>query len=268
MEFLIAVDMEGIHGVVGEPNVRYSLTEDYKRAIGYAAKEVNAVTETLFDLGATKVAVWDNHAGGGNLRFEEIDPRVTIIDNKAYPERMSFAKEHNFKGIIFLGYHSKAGTANGVLAHTYNGMEIQYAKINGKTRGEIEIDSWIAGTHGIAPILVASDDVCLAQIKELLPETVGVITKYSKARNEADYIDEDVFLNNLREGVKKAVQSQIKPVVCPMPAELIVRYSRMEMAYWLIEKAQGLGIPVKNEHEDGRVLTFTVEKATDIVTCL
>ena len=47
MEFLIAVDMEGIHGVVGEPNVRYSETADYKLAIGYAAKEVNAVTDIV-----------------------------------------------------------------------------------------------------------------------------------------------------------------------------------------------------------------------------
>ncbi len=265
MEYLIAVDMEGIHGVVGEPNVRYSLTEDYKLAIVNATKEVNAVADTLFSLGATKVGVWDNHAGGGNLDFSKIDPRVTVIDNKAYPERLSFCKEHNFKGMIYLGYHSKAGTVNGVLAHTYNGFEIQYAKVNGKTRGEIEIDSWIAGDHGVPPILVASDDVCLAQIKELLPETVGVVTKYSKARNKADYIDEDVVLANLCEGVKEAVKKNIKPVVCPMPVEFIVRYTKMEMAYWFKEKAEGLGIPVENNHEDGRVLTFTVGRAVDMI---
>lgn len=265
MEYLIAVDMEGIHGVVGEPNVRYSLTEDYKRAIVNATKEVNAVADTLFSLGATKVGVWDNHAGGGNLDFSKIDPRVTVIDNKAYPERMSFCREHSFKGVIFLGYHSKAGTVNGVLAHTYNGFEIQYAKVNGKTRGEIEIDSWIAGEHGVPPILVASDDVCLAQIKELLPETVGVVTKYSKARNKADYIDEETVLNDLREGVKQAVKKGIKPVVCQMPATFTVRYTKMETAYWYKEKAEGLNVPVENNHEDGRVLTFTVGRAVDMI---
>lgn len=265
MEYLIAVDMEGIHGVVGEPNVLYTQTEDYKRAVVNATKEINVCVDELFALGATKVAVWDNHAGGGNLDFSQIDPRVTVIENSAYPERLSFCKDHNFKGMIFIGYHSKAGTANGVLAHTYNGIQNQYIKINGKTVGEIEIDTWIAGDYGVAPILIASDDVCLAQVKDVLPDTVGVVTKYSKARNKADYIDEDVFLTRLREGVKEAVQKAIKPVTCPMPAKMIGRYSKMETAYWFVEKAEGLGIPVVNDHEDGRVLTFTVKKAVDII---
>ena len=82
MEYLIAVDLEGIGGVVGLPNQTLNGSPDYEVAKENAVKEINAATKALFDGGATKVCVWDNHGGGGNLDFSKIDPRVEKIDWK------------------------------------------------------------------------------------------------------------------------------------------------------------------------------------------
>ena len=68
MEYLIAIDLEGIHGVVGEPYGKLSKDSPYHApAAEAAALELNAAIKALFDNGATKVAVWDNQIGRAHV---------------------------------------------------------------------------------------------------------------------------------------------------------------------------------------------------------
>ena len=261
MEYLIAVDLEGIGGVVGLPNQTLNGSPDYEVAKENAVKEINAATKALFDGGATKVCVWDNHGGGGNLDFSKIDPRVEKIDWKAYPYRLDFCVDHDFKGIIYLGYHAREGTFGGVLAHTYSSISIQYAKIDGVPVGELEIDSYIAATHGVAPIFVASDEACVKQFKESSPDTVFVTTKYGRSRNEAELRDEEDVLRDIYEGVSKAMKSDIKPISKACPFTLEVRYTRAEATPMFYEKgANDDGISSVRYGDDTHTLFFTVEK--------
>lgn len=268
MEYLIAIDMEGIHGVVGEPYT--GLTRqlaDYKVATENGAKEVNAAVRALFDLGATKVAVWDNHGGGGNLDFTKIDPRVTKIDSKGDKFRFDFAKEHDFCGIVYLGYHAREGTLGAVLAHTYSSVAIQYAKLDGRPVGELELDTYIAATYGIAPLFSASDDICNAQFLALAPDAVTVTTKYAKGRNTADFKDEDEVLGEIYDGVCTAVKKGIAPVGYPVPASVEIRYTRMEFAAEKLARAGELGLACEYG-EDAHILKFTATAISQIVAML
>ena len=80
MEYLIAVDLEGIHGIVGEVNKTLTASKDYPDACYAAALEINAVARALFDSGATKVAVWDNHGGGNNIGKDDGNNDAEWID--------------------------------------------------------------------------------------------------------------------------------------------------------------------------------------------
>ena len=76
--------MEGVHDVMGEPyNVSVRPiskdTKQYATAVASATKEVNVAIHALFESGATKVFVWDNHAGGGNLDFSKIDDLYKLL---------------------------------------------------------------------------------------------------------------------------------------------------------------------------------------------
>lgn len=230
MEYLIAVDLEGIGGVVGAPNETLTASPDYELAKENAVREINIAVKALFDSGADKVAVWDNHGGGGNIDYSKVDSRCEKITVPRGEYRFEFAKKHNFSGVIYLGYHSREGTFGGVLAHTYNSKAVQYAKINGKLVGELEIDTYIAATHNIAPLLVASDKACTQQFAATSPETVYVTTKYGKSRNSADLRDEEDVLSDIYDGVLEALKRNIKPVYIDAPVELEVRYSRAEYA--------------------------------------
>ena len=268
MEYLIAVDLEGIGGVVGEPYKTLTESRDYKISTENAAREINSAVKALFNNGATKVAVWDNHGGKNNLDFSKTDERVEKVDWRAYPYRLDFANDYNFKGIIYLGYHSREGTFGGILAHTFSSVGIQYAKINGAEVGELEIDSYIAATHGISPLLVASDDVCVNQFKKTSPDTVSVITKYGKGRNKAELKDEEVVLTEIYNGVVKSIKSDIKPVGINCPLTLEARYTRAEKAEEIYQKALLDDAVTVQYGSDTHTLFFEIKKVNRIPSLL
>ena len=264
MEYLIAVDLEGIHGVVGEPNVGLLRSlDDYQVAVEGAVAEINAAVKALFDSGATKVVVWDNHAGGGNIDFSKIDPRAQqIIPDNSLP-RMCFCKDYHFAGILFIGYHAKEGTLGGILAHTYSSVNNQYLKVDGKQLGELDFDSRIAGEFDIPVLFAASDDKAVAQMLECNPDTVTVFTKYGKGRNEAVLRTREEVVKDIYEGVKLAVSKDIKPVTFSYPCHFEIRYTRMEFTAWMYEKLQGK-LPSLRYGEDAHTLQATLQNVDDL----
>ena len=253
MQYLLAVDMEGVHGVVGEPYKGLSESpEQYTIAQEAAIKEINAASKALFDNGAKKVVLWDNHHMGNNFDYTLIDQRIEVADWKKYCKRLEFAKDYNFAGIIYLGYHAKEGTMGAILSHTYSSKSIQYIKLNNRAVGELDIDTYIAAIYGIPPIFIAADNFAVGQLKEISPLTHSVITKYGKGRNTADLIEREVVLKNIYDEVSSAVKSKIPVVKYDFPAELEVRYTHMERAEMKYRSFVGK-IPVKYG-EDAHVL--------------
>ena len=55
MEYLISVDLEGVHGVVGEPYKSLTRASDFDTAVENAYFEINTAVKALFDNGADKV---------------------------------------------------------------------------------------------------------------------------------------------------------------------------------------------------------------------
>ena len=264
-QYLISVDLEGIHGIVGEPYKGLNEAFDYELAIENATQEINAVVAGLFDGGADLVAVWDCHGSGVNLDFSKIDQRVIRVENPAMAkyERLSFAKKLSFDGILYIGYHAKAGSLNGVLAHTYSSKTIQYYKINGMPVGEIEMDTWGAGEYGITPLFCASDDICVNQAKDVFPAMRTVITKYGTGRNSAHFREKGELLKEIYEQAKACVGDAIQPQRLQFPATLEVRFTRLEDAVKRFERVRGYG-QVVEFGEDGHVLVAKLNTYADL----
>ncbi len=264
--FLVAVDLEGIHGVVGvEYESLHTGKPDYEKAIVNAEKEVNAVAKGLFDGGAELVAVWDNHWKGKNLDFGNIDGRVIRVENTPKPryERIGFAKEYGFDGMLLVGYHSKEGSVGGVLAHTYSSLTIQYYKIDGKQVGEADIDSYVAAELGFAPLFISSDDVCVKQVREIQPNIETVITKFGKGRNSAELRDESEVLKEMYEKAKACSNLSLTPKRLCYPAKFEMRFTRAEDALKRLERVRGYGIDARFG-EDAHVIEATLNSITDL----
>ncbi len=269
-QFLVAVDVEGVHGVVGEAYKSLHTGEpDYDKAVENAVKETNAVVKGLFDGGAELVAVWDNHWKGTNMDFSQLDSRVIRVENPPMPkyERLSFAKNFSFDGILFVGYHARAGSVNGVLAHSYNSVGIQYYKVNGAQVGELEIDSWAAAEYGIPPLFCSSDDVCVGQALAVEPRMNTVITKIGKGRNSAVFRDENEVLAEMREKAEDCVRLKIAPEKLAFPSELEVRFTRSEDALKRLDKVRRYGISA-DFGEDAHTVVAALKKFADLESFL
>lgn len=267
MQYLIACDLEGVHGVVGEPYVGLNKSpEQYKLAVENAILEINTAAKALYDNGAELVVLWDNHGGGGNIDPEKIDPRIQMANPHQYRGRMGFAIDYNFAGVVYLGYHPMEGTLGGVLAHTYNSTNIQYIKVDGKAVGELAIDSWVAGNnYGIPAIFAASDDKAIAEFREISPDGVGVITKYGKSRNEADFRPREEVLEDIYNGVAEAMKKKIAPATHPVPANYEIRYTRMESAADVYARLSWQGAVESFEYgEDAHILKGRVANIGDV----
>src|SRR5262249_58184239 len=78
----------------------------------------------------------------------------------------------SFDAVIFVGYHAKAGSAVGVLAHTGSGS-VADLRINGRSVGEAGMNTLAAGAVGAPVGMVTGDQEAVAQARELVPDVEG-----------------------------------------------------------------------------------------------
>lgn len=265
MKYLIALDLEGVHGIVGREYEKLSRGLDtYDAACEAAALEVNACAAALCDEGAELVALWDNHGNGNNLDMAKVDERVVRVDFYSDDARMDFADGYDFDRIIFLGYHAKEGTPRAVLAHTFNSSDIQYVRLGGEDIGELAVDTYLAYLHGMTPMLIAADDVAIDEMKGICPDIQAVMTKWGEGRNRATLRKREDVLDEIYEATRRTARAELPPFEREFPqgSVLEVRYTRAERADEVYQKWADK-IPTEYG-EDTHILRFVVNSPREI----
>lgn len=234
MRYAIACDMEGIAGVVGHSKEGLGHTsKHYLAAAEQAVKEINAATKALYDSGAEKVYIWDNHNGSLNMDYQKLDKRVDIIAGVGAKHRWPGLYDKDIDAVLLLGYHPKADTYAGILSHTCSSVTYQYIKFNGKSAGEVEIDAACAARLLNAPLIfLAGDTKLVSQVNEDMPWVTTVITKEALGRNLAVLKHPARVLDEIYDGVKKAVSKldEAKLFNIDDPVTVEARFLRLEDA--------------------------------------
>lgn len=234
MNFAIACDLEGIAGVIGFPKEGLGTkSKQYQFAIKQAVREINSAAMALYDSGADKVYVWDNHNGSLNLDYMELDKRVDIVAGVGAKHRWPGLYDKDISGVLLIGYHPMADTYAGILSHTCSSVTYQYVKLNGQSVGEIEIDAASAGRLLEAPVIfAASDDKAIAQAKDSLPWISTVVTKEAIGRNLAVLKHPLRVVDEIYDSVKNAVANikNMKLYDITDPVEVEMRFLRLEDA--------------------------------------
>jgi D-amino peptidase len=112
--------------------------------------------------------------------------------------------DESFDAAIFIGYHARAGTTNGVLDHTSSG-NVTDVSINGISMPETGYNALMAGYHDVPVVFVAGDKAVCDQATELLGnvETVAVKEGIGAA---ALNLHPEVAREQIRAGVEKALR--------------------------------------------------------------
>ncbi|WP_321532682.1 M55 family metallopeptidase [uncultured Desulfuromonas sp.] len=204
MKFIIAVDCEGVACVVGEPGGSLTRSANMAFAREQATRETNAAIRALFNSGAEQVVVWDNHGDGANLIFDQLDSRGEIVLGTGFSRRFP-TLDGSYAGVLMIGYHAKAGTACGVLAHTYCSAAYRCIRINGMEMGEIALDGAVAGELGVPVICVASDQHGCDEALQHMPWLETVITKEGFGRHCAKSKHPLIVEERIEQAVERAV---------------------------------------------------------------
>ena len=270
---LLLLDLEGVNRVKGEPYLALGKgTEQWVIAVEQAILEINTAAEALFDAGAEKVGLWDNHGGGGNIDEARLDPRITFHTPDKDRPRMYFA-QGEYDCICFFGYHAMEGTLGGVLAHTMNSKVNQYYKLNGSYIGEVDMDAYIAAEFGIPSVFFAAGNIACSQAKRAVPHIVTVTTKYELSRNEARFRDNEDLLADIRRQIIAAVTMEADPLKLSFPAEFEKSFKRVEDAAAYLIRLKNSGISAEHPADDilgadAHTVVSTVQDMLQFIICI
>jgi D-amino peptidase len=178
VKVFIAVDMEGIAGLVTWDGSQRALERQLM------TEEVNAAARGAFAAGASQVLAGESHGNMRNLLPDLLDERVGYLSGQPKPMNHMGGVDASFDLAMFLGYHSRAGTLHGVMAHTYAGHVFRLS-FNGVEVGEIGADAALCGHHGVPVGLVCGDRAACDEARALLGEVETVAVKEGVSRSAA-----------------------------------------------------------------------------------
>lgn len=207
MRVYLSVDLEGINGVVHSSQVQPG-EPGYERALTLMHQETNAVIEGAVAAGAESVLVNDSHYDMRNLRAELLHDKAVLLNGWQKPYSMVSGVDKEIKAACFVGYHSRAGTARGVLSHTYRSQVFFDVKLNGESIGETGLNAALAGWFGVPVALVTGDDAACNEAVDFLGPVACVPVKTAVSRYAAVSSPQKEVLERLR---SKAFESLKNP---------------------------------------------------------
>lgn len=231
MKVLVSVDMEGISGIV-DRNQTGRDQLDYQKGRDLMVGDINAAIDGILEAGGSEILVADGHGWMKNIEPEKLNKAAVLVRGTPKPFSQVAGIDESFDAVIFVGYHSKRGTRNGILSHTYSGRVVDHLKVNGMEIGETAMNAAVAGCFGVPLIFVSGDLAVTKEAKELNPEIVTVAVKEAISRTAAKCLHPEEAGVKIREGVREAMGklSQFKPFKFQPPIELEVKYANALMA--------------------------------------
>lgn len=239
MKVVISVDMEGICGVASW--VQVSPPEfgglvngtEYQAARRQMTLEAAAAAAGALEAGATDVLVNDSHDTMRNLLPELLPEGVRFTSGNDKPLSMvQGVQEDGVGALLFVGYHARAGSVRGPLAHTWNGF-VRDLRVNGVSTGEYGLNALVAGQYGVPVVFASGDDVALGEITAELGEgVVTVAVKEGLSSFAAAHLHPHEALRRIREGAERGVRAAgaARPYTTRWPAQAQLSFDHQARA--------------------------------------
>ena len=231
LKVFISVDMEGVTGVVNVDDAsRNGKDYDYFRQT--MTREANAAIEGAIAAGATEIIVRDSHGSALNLLPEMLHRESKLIrDWSGGPMSMMEGIDASYDAAVYVGYHARAGTPDGVLDHTSSG-NVTDISINGISMPETGYNALTAGYYDVPVVFVAGDKAVCDQAMELLGNVETVAVKEGIGAAALNLHPEEAR-DQIRAGVEKALRNldDYKPYKLSAPYTLVLTLKTEQSIY-------------------------------------
>jgi D-amino peptidase len=236
----ISADMEGISGISAPDQLSASGAE-YNRSRKLMADDVNAAIRGARAGGAAEIVVNDSHGSMRNLRLEDLEQGVRLISHSFKRHGMMEGLDDSFDAVIFIGYHAKADSPQGLFAHTGSGI-VRDVRVNGQSLGEGGLNTMVAAWYGVPVVLVTGDDAAVAEVGTIAAGARRVAVKRAINQRAVELRPLDEVRRDIeeaaREGVAGAariqprrepayrVELQFRDTLIPQVAEILPQMER------------------------------------------
>jgi D-amino peptidase len=235
MKIFVSADIEGIVGVVTREQGRPTGFE-YEQARTWMTDGVLAVCSAAREAGVSEVVVADSHGNGCNLQFERMPDYVQLVRSWPRPLGMMQGIElGGYAGALLIGYHAGSSNLGGVLSHTLSSDLFQEIRLNQTVVSETAISAAIAGHFEVPVLMIAGDDVLVAEARLLLGDVSTATLKTAYGSSSALNLSLGVAAARLRESTLAALAAagQRKPLRMPGPITIALRLRTRSVAEWL-----------------------------------
>lgn len=234
MKILIAADMEGISGVVHWDQVTPGHVE-YQRFRRIMTADVNAAVAGALEAGADEVIVTDGHWNDMSILAEELDPRARLNSGGPSPLAMVQGVDVDVSGVMFVGYHARAGARNAILDHTWSDVRVANLWLNGALTGEIGLNAAVCGHFDVPVIMISGDQTACAEAVETLGALEVAVVKQATGRMAADCLPPPVAQQKIREAAVRALNRvrmgrAAQPYRLESPVTVAIEFAQSEMA--------------------------------------
>jgi D-amino peptidase len=224
MKLYISADIEGVAGITNweEARKEHAAYPEFREAM---TAEVVAACEGAIAAGARDILIKDAHGTGRNIIGERLPDCARLIRGwSGHPLCMVQELDESFDAIIFLGYHSRAGSDANPLAHTLS-LKVSRLAINGEAASELLMHSlaaamfkvpvaFVSGDKGIcADALALNANIIAAPVSEGIgPSTLSLAPRRARTL--------------IRDGVRAALARDLAPCRIALPDSFV-----LEIAY-------------------------------------
>lgn len=224
MKIFISADIEGVTGVTHWDETEKN-KDDHANFANQMTREVNAACEGANQFGVKEILVKDAHDSGRNINHSMLPKNTRLIrgwSGDIYS--MVQGLDESFDALIYIGYHSAAGTDGNPLAHTMN-TSLEYVKLNGKLINEFLIHSYIAAYLKVPVVFLSGDQALCDEVKNIDNSIFTVAVKKGIGDSTIN-IHPDLALDLIVKGVKKSLSGDLSRynIVLPKSFELEIGY--------------------------------------------
>jgi len=259
-KIFISADIEGIAHVV--KSAFGPGDYGYERARILMTEEVNAAIAGCLEGGAGEILVADSHGNCMNIIPEKLHEAAELVRSFPRPLDMMDGIDETYDGVIFIGYHAKAGTPQANIAHTMFGS-LTDLSLNGLSVSEALFNAAVAGEYGVPVIMVSGDQHVVREAKKSFGSVETVVTKESRGYVSARSPHPKKVRMKLKERCKLAVQkiNIFEPFRIQPPIKMEITFKNTHSAEALcyfpwFKRVEGntVAVEVKNMKEAAGVI--------------
>lgn len=271
MKVFMHWDMEGVSGIYSREQVWYweAIVRPEVAAEGrdLLIADANSAAQAALDAGVDELIVCDTHHGGGNFVLERMlqDPRITWLPRSRGEEngklRWMPGLNETVDGFMLPGHHAMARTPWAFLPHTNSGAWADF-RINGRSVGEMGIESCFAGHWDIPVCFAQGDEPACREAEAMFPGIVTACVKKPIARDTcAGPTPAEARLltaGKVAEAVQALRDGKCRPFKVELPMTVTIRAYKVEVAERIAEKPHV-------ERLDELTVQCTVERQCDVL---